>query len=128
MDADKLIGLAEEVKENAHVPYSGFHVGAALLADSGRVYTGCNIESASYGATICAERAAIACAVSAGEKRFAAIAVTADQRPAFPCGICRQLISDFQIPVIYVAYDGGNYETYTAKDLLPHAFTLETAD
>jgi cytidine deaminase len=125
MDAAALIALAEKAKENAHVPYSRFRVGAAILASSGKAYMGCNIECSSYGATICAERAALASAVSAGEKEFTALAVTADKKPAFPCGICRQIINDWHIPRIYIAYDGGEYETYTAEALLPHAFTFE---
>jgi cytidine deaminase len=128
MDAKTLIAIAEKAKENAHAPYSGFHVGAAILAGSGKAYAGCNVESVSFGATICAERTALVSAVAAGETSFEALAVTADKRPVFPCGICRQLISEWRIPRIYIAYDGGKYETYSAEELLPHAFTLGITD
>jgi cytidine deaminase len=96
MDNFKLLELAEQAKENAYVPYSKFKVGAALLTKSGKVYTGCNVEVASFGATNCAERTAIFKAISEGETEFEKIAVaSSNDDETFPCGICRQVIVEF---------------------------------
>lgn len=96
MDEKKLLKLASEARKNSYSPYSKFRVGAALLSKNGKVYTGCNIENATYGATCCAERTAIFKAVSEGEKEFEAIAVQGDNDGlTFPCGICRQVILEF---------------------------------
>ena len=130
MDYGRLLQLAEKARENAYAPYSHFKVGAALLCVNGKVYTGCNIESASYGATVCAERTAICKAVSEGERQFAAIAVVGaaeGQKGAFcaPCGICRQLLSEFcdsDMPVILG--DENSYKVYTLGELLPLSFIL----
>lgn len=106
--------------KKAYAPYSRFHVGAAVLAASGKVYGGANIENASYGATICAERAAIFQAVNAGERRLVAIAVTAT-----PCGMCRQVMREFADPAtfkIHVAVSRTDYKTYTLAELLPESF------
>lgn len=121
----KLIEQATEARTRAHVPYSGFAVGAALLGASGRIYTGCNIENASYGATICAERAAVAKAVSEGERSFLAIAVVGDTAgPCAPCGICRQVLNEFAPDMeVYMANLKGHVATRTMRDLLPFAFT-----
>src|SRR5437764_383406 len=92
----ELVRLAAEARERAHAPYSGFRVGAALLARSGRVYTGCNIESVSFTPTMCAERVALGTAIAAGERPgdFVALAVVGDDpQPSTPCGVCRQLLS-----------------------------------
>lgn len=127
MDYSELIKKAEEAKQMAYVPYSHFQVGAALLTESGKVFTGCNIENASYGATNCAERTAIFKAISEGEKIFKAIAVVSSSGDfTYPCGICRQVIAEFMRDgEIILANDKGEYRTYKTKDILPFAFTEE---
>ncbi|GHA44831.1 cytidine deaminase [Amylibacter ulvae] len=121
-----LIAAATDVMKNAHVPYSNFRVGAAMLMENGDVITGCNIENASFGGTICAERSAIAAAVSSGRRDIRAICVTntTDTRIT-PCGICRQVIYEFgqEIPVI-CTNNQGDYDIFTIDALLPNAFVL----
>ena len=96
MEDRELVKLAAETRKKAYAPYSGFRVGAALFTGSGRVYTGVNIENASYGATVCAERTAVIKAVSEGENKIEAIAIASDSEEiVFPCGICRQVLSEF---------------------------------
>ncbi len=123
-DHDKLIAAARQARENAHAPYSNFRVGAALRAQSGRIYTGCNIENASYGLTLCAERVAIFKAVSEGERGFEAIAVVADtDKLTPPCGACRQIIWEFCGDVeVILANLKGKVERERAAKLLPRAF------
>lgn len=109
----------------AHCPYSRFHVGAALEAEDGTVFTGCNVENASYGGTICAERTAVVTAVAAGKKKFRRIAIASDaSEPAAPCGLCRQFLAEFglDLAVVSVGTKGG-LQNWTLKDLLPNAFT-----
>lgn len=126
----QLITCAEEARNRAYAPYSSYHVGAAVRGKSGKIYTGCNVENASYGATICAERNAIWKAVSEGEKEIVALAVVggpADgQRTfAFPCGMCRQVLREFSDPErvqIYVAKNTSEYKVYTLAELLPDSF------
>lgn len=121
----ELVKLALKAMKKAYVPYSGFHVGAALIADNGQVYTGCNIENASYGATICAERTAISKAISDGAKEILAIAVASDSEAAtMPCGICRQVINEFCSPEtpLYLSDKDGIYEVFEFNEILPHAF------
>ncbi|CAO3588353.1 unnamed protein product [Absidia cylindrospora] len=122
-----LIKYALEAKETAYVPYSNFRVGAALLTKDGVWYKGCNVENASYGATICAERTAFCKAVSEGDKDFIALGVSSDQNDLVtPCGICRQFISEFapsSLPV-YLIKANGSYKKVTLDDLLPNSFTL----
>lgn len=127
----ELVLQAQEAMKNAYAPYSGFKVGAALLAKNGKVYTGCNVENASFSPTICAERTAVAKAVSEGEREFAAIAVVGGKDGEItgicpPCGVCRQVLSEFcglDLP-IYLGKGGGEFETVTLKDLLPLGFSL----
>lgn len=121
---EKLIEAAKEVREKAYAPYSKFRVGAAVQTKSGKIFTGCNVESASYGLTVCAERVAIWKAVSEGEKEFEQIAVVADtQELTPPCGVCRQIIWEFcgDVPVIFANLK-GDVETVQMKELLPRAF------
>lgn len=120
----ELIEAALDVRTRAYAPYSKFKVGAALRTKSGKIYTGCNVESASYGLTVCAERVAIWKAVSEGEKEFTEIAVVADtQELTPPCGVCRQIIWEFcgDVPVIFANLKGDS-EVVTMKELLPRAF------
>lgn len=126
MDKKLLIKKAFEAKEKAYVPYSGYHVGACVLTGSGKIYTGCNIESASYTPTICAERTAIAKAVSEGERDIKAIAITGDSEWTYPCGVCRQVIREFGKDIlVIIAKSQEEYREYTLKDLLPNSFGPE---
>lgn len=121
---NELIAAAREVRERAFAPYSNFKVGAALRTKDGKVFTGCNVESASYGLTVCAERVAIWKAVSEGEKHFSEIAVVVDTEELTPpCGVCRQIIWEFcrDVPVILANLDGKT-ETFQMSELLPRAF------
>ena len=123
---EELIRLAYEGKERSYAPYSGFQVGAALLAENGTVYLGCNIENAAYSATNCAERTAIFKAVSEGVKDFKAIAIVCSgDQPAYPCGICRQVMSEFFNPdTRIIVEEGGGLKTYTMSEILPDSFSL----
>lgn len=121
---EALITAAKQARENAHAPFSNFRVGAALRAKSGRIYTGCNVENASYGLTCCAERVAIFKAISEGERGFESIAVVTDAESLTPpCGACRQIIWEFcgDVPVILANISGKIEEERSAK-LLPRAF------
>lgn len=121
----ELIGYAKEGMKQAYAPYSGFQVGAALLAKSGRVYLGCNIENASFGATVCAERTAIFKAVSEGEREFDTIAIVCSEgRKAYPCGICLQVMSEFFPNGRILLEDTDGLQEYHLQDLLPSAFQL----
>ncbi len=128
MDAetiDRLIIAAKAAMQNAHAPYSEFPVGAALLLSDGQIVTGCNVENASFGGTVCAERTAISAAVAMGRSDFDAICVIATTENAItPCGICRQTIIEFSrdLQVICCNRD-GEHQIYSIADLLPHAFT-----
>ncbi len=129
MDYKKLVEMAYEAAEMAYVPYSNFNVGAALLGKSGKVYTGCNVESASYGGTNCAERTALFKAVSEGEREFEAIAIVGKGREqTFPCGICRQVLAEFGLELDVILADDLEYQVYKLKDLIPHAFTKASLD
>lgn len=119
-----LIEAAREARQLAYVPYSKFAVGAAVLTADGKIFTGCNIENASYGLCICAERTAIFKAVSAGYMKFAALAVIADtKQPTAPCGACRQVMIEFSIPKIIMSNIVGEVIESSMADLLPYAFT-----
>jgi cytidine deaminase len=124
MNAEQLIEYAREARKNAFAPYSRFKVGAALRAASGKLYTGCNIENATYGLTVCAERVALWKAISEGERAFTQIAViSASRRPASPCGACRQLLWEFcgDIEVV-LANLRAHREVHRLADLLPRPF------
>lgn len=123
MKTEDLIKEAIAVRERAYVPYSNFKVGAALLSRAGKVYTGCNVESASYTPTICAERTAISKAVSEGERDFVKIAIVGSSDYTFPCGVCRQVIREFGRDIEIVVANGvDDYKTFTLEELLPHSF------
>lgn len=128
MNYDALFAAAKAARENAYAPYSKFMVGACILTESGSTYTGCNFENASFGATICAERCAASCAVSNGERKFAAIAIVGNT-PAWPCGICRQVLREFaaapDMPVIVGACDSDAYAVKPLSELLPESFGPE---
>ena len=123
MVIEELIEKAREAQQMAYVPYSNFPVGAALITEDGSVFTGCNIESASYGATNCAERVAIQKAVSAGYLSFTYIAIVGREDYTYPCGICRQVIMEFAPKSKIVVAGKNDYVLYNAEDLLPYAFT-----
>lgn len=127
MDAKQLVEIAMKAKENAYVPYSHFRVGAAVLAKSGKVFYGCNIENASFGATNCAERTAIFKAVSEGERELEAIAINTDSEdPTYPCGICRQVMTEFSKDMkVYISNVDGDYREFKLEELLPGWFTKE---
>jgi len=113
--------------QNSYSPYSHFKVGACILTEDGRTFKGCNFENASYGATICAERCAASCAIAAGARRFAAIAVVGSTAVAWPCGICRQVLrefSDLDMSVIVGQY-GKGYTVRTLGELLPESLSPE---
>lgn len=126
MDYKDLIKSAVEAKKHAYVPYSGFRVGAALLAQDGRIFTGCNIENAAYSPTICAERTAVAKAVSEGCRNFTAIAVTGDGGDYLPpCGVCRQVLAEFcclETFTVILANSEEDYREMRLGELLPGAF------
>ena len=127
LEIQKLMDCAIKARENAYSPYSHFAVGAALLCEDGTLFEGCNIENASYGLTNCAERTAIFKAVSEGHTKFKALAVVADtEGPCAPCGACRQVISEFDIPRIILANLKGNYRVLDLDELLPFRFGAES--
>lgn len=129
MDKKELIIEALKAQEKAYVPYSNFRVGAALLTEDNKVFTGCNIEIASYSPTLCAERTAIFKAISEGYKKIKVIAVVGDSNFTYPCGVCRQVIREFgKDATIIVANSEENYLEYKLEDLLPHSFGPEDLD
>lgn len=125
MEDIELLDIANKAREKAYCPYSNFRVGAALLTGSGNVFTGVNVENASYGATTCAERTAVFKAVSEGEMNFQAIAIASDSDDyIYPCGICRQVLYEFNDGSMKVicGKNNGEYKLYTLKELLPDVF------
>ena len=129
MTPEELIDLAKQARKQAYVPYSHYKVGAALLGKSGKVYTGCNVENASYGHTVCAERTAVLKAVSEGEREFEAVAVVT-KNGGSPCGACRQVLSEFAPAlIVYIADKNGEYRTTTLKKVVAgflHARTFRS--
>lgn len=121
--AAALLALAQEIRGNAYAKYSGFHVGAALLTASGKVYLGVNVENASYPNGCCAERSAVSAAITAGERDFTAIAICGEPAsvPCYPCGMCRQVLAEFGGPDFPVILADG---IYPLRALLPYTFTL----
>ena len=132
-DREELIRRALKQQENAYAPYSGYYVSAAVLADSGKIYTGVNVENASYPAGICAERNAVFHAVSCGERKLEAIAIVAgmqgkNRNYPTPCGICRQVMREFCDPkemTVLLAKTPEDYREMTLEDLLPVSFGPE---
>lgn len=122
-----LVKEAIEAKNFAYAPYSNFHVGAAILTEDGKIYGGCNIENASYGATNCAERTAIFKGVSEGSKNIKAIVVATDEESfVYPCGICRQVIREFGSDCkVLLVNKYGEIKHSTIEELLPNSFTKE---
>jgi len=123
---EALVASAREVRERAYAPYSKYKVGAAILTRSGKVYTGCNVENSTFGATICAERTAVVKMVSEGDREpVACVVATGGAKPGSPCGICRQVLSEFaeDLPIVLVAGRARSETTLAA--LLPDAFRLK---
>ena len=127
-EQEHMLDLAYEAMEKAYTPYSHFNVGACLKGESGKYYLGCNVESASYTPTNCAERTAVFKAVSEGEQKFSAIAIVCSgKNPAAPCGVCRQVLREFckdDMPVVFADKD-RNVIISTLGELLPHSFGPE---
>ncbi|HET6837421.1 MAG TPA: cytidine deaminase [Gemmatimonadales bacterium] len=123
---DALLTAARQVQAQAYAPYSNFRVGAALESADGRVFVGCNVENASYGLTICAERAAICAAVSAGVREFSrAVVVSNVDPPAAPCGACRQVLAEFGLNLSIEAVGSARTLRWQLSELLPAAFGPE---
>ncbi|MGI6037572.1 MAG: cytidine deaminase [Limnochordia bacterium] len=124
MDREELIQRAIAALDHAYAPYSQFKVGAAVLGGSGKIYVGCNVENASYGATLCAERVAIGSAIAAGEREIKGIAVVGDTPEVIsPCGICRQVLLEFAPTTVLMGNTQGKWEEKQIEDLLPHGFS-----
>jgi cytidine deaminase len=124
--SDPLVAAARAVQLRAYAPYSQFHVGCALEAEDGKIYVGCNVENASYGLTICAERAAVCAAVSAGAQQFRRAVVVSDiDPPAAPCGACRQVLAEFGPGLRVEAVGPSSSVSWTMAELLPSAFRKE---
>ncbi len=130
IDEAALIAAARQIQARAHAPYSNFHVGAALLGTDGTVYLGVNVENASYPVGICAERSAIARAVTDGARTFRAVAVATDApEPVMPCGMCAQNLLEFAPDILVVAVDkAGNVERATLREILPHGYRGQGLD
>jgi cytidine deaminase len=130
-ETDRLLAAARAARASAYAPYSSYRVGAALLTRTGDVFAGCNVENATYGATLCAERAAIAAMVAAGARDpVACLVLSSASEPALPCGICRQVLAEFARDLKVLAWAEDRRGRITAKktfrlsSLLPHAFRL----
>lgn len=121
-DKQHLIAQARKVMQKAYAPYSNYAVGAALLSKDGRVFTGCNVENASYGLTICAERSAVVSAVAQGVKDFSALAIAAGGSLPYPCGACRQVLFEFAPDLLVMVCHGDTAVETTLSALLPNAF------
>lgn len=122
ISSQQLIAVARSARRQAYAPYSSYHVGAAVLTLGGDIIAGCNVENASYGGTICAERVALTAAVAQGKRQFSAIAVVTEDG-ASPCGLCRQVMYELGPQMdVFIADGDGNVRTTTVKALLPEAF------
>lgn len=118
----ELINLAVKIRNNAYTPYSNYKVGAALLAKSGKIYTGSNFENAAFGAGVCAERVALGTALSKGEREFIAICVCGQNKNITPCGICRQSLSEFNDIEVICCDEHGDTQEYSLSEILPVSF------
>ncbi len=127
MTYEDLVKMAYEATEHCYVPYSKFKVGAALLTEDGKVFTGCNVECASYGGTNCAERTAVFKAVSEGYKKYKAIAVVGGTNEyTYPCGICRQVLNEFAPDIDVILDNHGELKVINLRELLPYSFGPES--
>jgi cytidine deaminase len=128
MDQREIMNSAKQAAEKAYAPYSGFHVGVAIVTEGGALHTGCNVENASYGLAICAERnAAAAMALATPEDReIKAVAISSpDAAPCFPCGACRQVLREFNCKEVLVEEPGGGIRRYPFEEILPNSFGPE---
>jgi cytidine deaminase len=126
VDLAQVIEVAWAASERAYAPYSDFRVGAAALSDAGATYAGCNVENASYGLSMCAERNAVAGMVAADDRKIRLVAVVSpDSAPCFPCGACRQVLREFGCEEVVVLDASGSPKSYPLDALLPHAFGPE---
>jgi cytidine deaminase len=131
IDHAALLNAADAAAAKAYVPYSKFHVGAALLAEDGTIFPGCNVENVSYGLTNCAERTAIYSAVVSGHQRFTAIAIVqgsnpvGNAEPCWPCGACRQVLSEFNPDLEVIFREGNGHRVTSLRELLPHSFDAQ---
>lgn len=122
----KTIDMAIEIVKNSYAPFSGFNVGSAVLSDDGEIYCGVNVEISSYSPTICAERNAIFSMFSTGKRNFKKIAIASSGKDTFPCGVCRQVISELSPECeVYIVNDKDDIKKYSIKELLPYSFKLE---
>lgn len=127
MKYEELLDLAKQASKNAYAPYSNFLVGASILTDNGKIYTGCNFENSSFGLTICAERNAVGSAINDGEKSIRAIAIYSPNKDnCTPCGACRQVLNEFKSKdgLDIIVQDGSKTKVYTIEELLPETFIL----
>lgn len=125
-DIKGLLEQAEEARKKSYSPYSRYPVGAAILSEDGTVYRGCNMENVSYPASLCAERNAIGSAIADGKRRFSAIAIIGSHEDyTMPCGICRQVMAEFHVPLIICGKSPDDYRSYTLEELFPSSFKAE---
>ena len=129
MNIEDLVESAREAALNAYAPYSGFRVGAAVVAEDGTIYTGANVENAAYGSAICAEGSAISHAASSGARKLSTVAVAcvdaSSVDDSYPCGNCRQLMNELGVEKVIVTAGTGNVREHSLEDLLPHGFRLD---